>query len=193
MLPSIPRLPIRPRAEMAARLDIVEAAKTLLGDKVKASHELLGNATLVVDAADARGALLALRDDPTLSFDFLADLTGVDYAEMPRDLVGPYQRPANRFDCVYHLYSMKTGRRLRLRARLDEENPSVSSVSDLWKCADPMEREAWDMFGFKFPGHPNLKRMFMHESFVGHPLRKDYPIDKRQGIWAPVDLLGFTP
>src|SRR5207245_10630895 len=99
---------------MGAKLDVLEAAKTLLGDKVKDSHELLGNATIVVDAADLRPALVALLDNPGLSFDFLADLTGVDYADLPRDLPGPFKRPANRCDAVYHLYSMKPGRRIRV-------------------------------------------------------------------------------
>src|SRR3954453_16450177 len=134
---------------MAANLDILEAAKTLLGDQVKGSHELLGNATLIVDAADLRPTIEALRADPGLSFDWLSDLTGVDYAEMPGRLPGPYTRPPNRFDAVYHLYSFKTGRRLRVRARLDEANPSVPTVSDLWASALGMEREAWDMFGFR--------------------------------------------
>ena len=178
---------------MAAKLDVLEAAKNLLGSRVKDSHELLGNATVVVDAKDLRESLVLLRTDQNLAFDFLSDLTAVDYLEMPQAMPGPYKRPANRFDAVYHLVSMRSGRRLRVRARLDDGHPEVASVGDLWATALCMEREAWDMFGIKFTGHPNLRRMFMHENFVGHPLRKDYPIDRRQGIWAPVDLLGYTP
>ena len=179
---------------MTAPLDVLEAAKTLLGDKVKASHERLGEPTIVLDGEDLKPAILALRDDPQLRFDFLADLTAVDWLAMPN---GPPQKkvgwpPKHRFETVYHLLSLTTNRRIRVCAALDDANPTVASLADVWSVADPMEREAWDMFGIRFTGHPNLKRMFMHENFEGHPLRKDYPIDKRQGIWAPVDLLGYT-
>lgn len=180
---------------MAAKLDILEVVKQRLGPVVKDSHERLGEATIVIDGADLRATIDTLRADPQLSFDWLVDLTGVDYSEMRANPITARvgYPPANRFECVYHFFSFRNTRRIRVRARLDETNPEIMSVSDLWASAIGMEREAWDMFGFKFRGHPNLKRIFMHENFVGHPLRKDYPIDRRQGVWAPVDLLGYTP
>ncbi len=162
----------------------LETVKTALGDRVKDSHEQRGDATVVIDGGDLLSVIETLRGQ---GFDFLVDVTGVDYLEMPAGA-----RPKNRFDAVYHLYALSRNERLRVRARLDDREPRIASLAKIWSSADPMEREAWDMYGIRFDGHPNLKRMFMHEQFVGHPLRKDYPIDRRQGIWAPVDLLGYS-
>ncbi len=178
---------------MTARTEMLELVKTKLGDKIKDSHERFGDATVVVEAADLRAVLEALKSDPKLRLDWLIDVTGVDYQEIAKLDASYGALPRTRFEAVYHLYSFDTNRRLRVRARLDDADPEVASVADLWAVADPMEREAWDMFGIRFVGHPNLRRIFMHERFDGHPLRKDYPIDKRPGIWAPVDLLGYTP
>lgn len=180
---------------MAATLDVLEVAKSLLGDKVKASHQRLGEPTVIVAGKDLRATMDLLRADASMKIDFLADLTAVDWLALPN---GPAQKqigwpPPHRFETIYQLASLETGARLRVCAALDDENPTVASLADLWDVAHPMEREVWDMFGIKFTGHPNLKRIFMHENFDGHPLRKDYPIDRRQGIWAPVDLLGYTP
>src|SRR3954470_5019020 len=156
---------------MAAKLDILEVVKQRLGATLLDSHERLGEATAVIDGKNLRSAIDILRAAPEHAFDYLVDLTGVDYSEMSAipitKRVG--YPPPNRFECVYHLYSFRNNRRLRLRARLDEKNPEIESLADLWDVANPMEREAWDMFGFKFRGHPNLKRMFLHENFVGHP------------------------
>lgn len=179
---------------MPASFDMISAVKTLLGDKVQATHERLGEATAVVAGKDLRATIEALRADPQLKMEFLSTLTAVDWLALPS---GPAQKkmgwpPPHRFETVYHLYSFTSGRRLRVCAALDDANPVVATVSDLWDVANHMEREVWDMFGIRFTGHPNLKRIFLHENFDGHPLRKDYPIDKRQGIWAPVDLLGYT-
>src|SRR5688500_11622460 len=160
---------------MAATL---EAAQTLLGDKIKAASDVRDEATIVIDGKDLRTVIIALRAG--LKLDFLADLTAVDWLAMPN---GPPQKkigwpPAHRFETIYHLLSLETGARLRVCAALDDANPTVVSLTEFWDVANPMEREVWDMFGIRFTGHPNLKRIFMHEKFEGHPLRKDYPIDK---------------
>jgi len=111
---------------------------------------------------------LALRDDPEHRFDLLLDLCGVDYPEREE-----------RFEAVYHLCSLPLGRRLRLKVPLPEEDPVLPSLIGVWKAANWFEREAWDMFGIRFDGHPNLRRILTHEAFQGHPLRKDYDPARR--------------
>jgi len=117
-----------------------------------------------------------LRDDPALSFNALSDLTAVD------------QRVKEGcFYVVYLLLSHARNARLILKAKIDhapgdDATPSIASATSLWQAADWAEREVWDMFGIRFEGHPNLCRILMYEEFVGHPLRKDYPVDKRQPL-----------
>lgn len=106
-----------------------------------------------------------LHDDPDISMDFLADVCGVDY---------PGNR--HRFEVIYNLYSMKYGHRLILKALLQEENLSIESVVSVWKGANWHEREACDMYGIVFNGHPDLRRILMPEDWEGYPLRKDYPL-----------------
>jgi NADH-quinone oxidoreductase subunit C len=105
------------------------------------------------------------------------DLTAVDYL----DRGGP------RFEVVYHFYSMPFNRRLRVKALVSEEDCELDTVVRLWPGADWYEREVWDMFGIRFKGHPHLKRILMYEEFKGHPLRKDYPVNKRQPLVGPVN------
>jgi NADH-quinone oxidoreductase subunit C/D len=109
-----------------------------------------------------------LRDDPETRFDLLLDLCGVDYPD--RD---------ERFEAVYHLYSLPRGERLRLKVPVAEADPSLPSLIGVWKAADWFEREAYDMFGLTFDGHPNLRRILTHEAFRGHALRKDYDSARR--------------
>ena len=110
----------------------------------------------------------ALRDDPATRFDMLLDLCGVDYPER-----------AERFEAVYHLYSVPRGERLRLKVPVTEADPTLPSLIEVWKAADWFEREAWDLFGLRFEGHPNLRRILTHDGFQGHPLRKDYDPARR--------------
>src|SRR3972149_1927390 len=112
--------------------------------------------------------------DTALVFDFAMDLTGVDYlGEIPR------------FEVVYHLYSLEKKHRVRIKARLPEEDPTIDSVVSVWPGINWYEREAYDMYGIVFRNHPNLKRILMYEAFVGHPLRKDYPKARRQPTVGP--------
>ncbi|HSM12522.1 MAG TPA: NADH-quinone oxidoreductase subunit D [Thermoanaerobaculia bacterium] len=113
-----------------------------------------------------------LRTSPETRFDLLLDLCGVDYPD--RAAAG-----GERFDAVYHLYSVPTGRRLRLKVPVPESEPILPSVISVWKGVDWFEREAYDMFGLRFEGHPNLRRILTHEAFQGHPLRKDYDPARR--------------
>jgi len=149
------------------------------GDAIVETHDHRDDHTAVV----ARDALLAVlahcRDDAALAFDVLIDLTAVDYLKYPGREDGP------RFEVVYHLYSITHNHRLRLKVRVDEDDASVPSAVALWPIANWLERETWDMFGVRFEGHPDLRRLLMYEEFVGHPLRKDYPINRRQPLIGP--------
>ena len=106
-----------------------------------------------------------------LGFDFLVDITCVDYLN--------YRGAENRFGLVYLLASIETNERINVRVFLDEPDLSVPSVVGLWQGADWMEREVWDMFGVRFEGHPDLRRILLPEEFTAHPLRKDYPLQGR--------------
>ena len=158
---------------------ILTALRARFGGAVAETHAHRGDHTAVVE----RGALLDVlrfaRDDGTLAFDMLMDLTAVDYSKFPGREDGP------RFDVVYHLYSIARNHRLRLKVRLDEDDARVPSAVALWPIANWLEREVWDMFGVRFEGHPDPRRLLMYEEFVGHPLRKDYPINRRQPLIGP--------
>jgi NADH/F420H2 dehydrogenase subunit C len=131
--------------------------------------------TVVVSARMLRSVLLFLRDDPRLKMSMLLDVAGVDYLSYPD------HREA-RFAVVYILKSLEYNHRLKVKVWVEEEQPSVPSVHDLFNIADWSERETWDQMGIVFTGHPNLKRLLNHHEFVGHPLRKDYPCQKRQKL-----------
>jgi NADH-quinone oxidoreductase subunit C len=175
-------------------------------------HAYLGQETVLLKREGLLDVARFLRDDPAMGFDFLMDLTCVDYLKFGQSLSSaptlatpsplPYfmkpkpqterwERGASndeyRFDVVYHLYSSGHNHRLRVTIPLMADDTSVPSLTGLWKSADWFEREAWDMFGVTFTGHPNLKRLLMYESFTGHPLRKDYPIRKRQPLIGPAN------
>jgi len=128
---------------------------------------------------DLGSALAWCRDEPSLGFAMLTDLTAVDYLKYPGHADGP------RFEVVYHLYSLAHNHRLRLKVKVDEDDPVVPTAVDLWPIANWLEREVWDMFGVRFADHPDLRRLLMYEEFVGHPLRKEYPIDRRQPLIGP--------
>ena len=139
--------------------------------KIMESHSLHGDETIVINREDALSIFTTLRDDPQFTFNLLADLTAVDF----------FGREP-RFEVVYHLYSLRLNHRLRVKIRVTEDEAWVPSVSSLWKAANWLEREVWDMFGIRFSGHPDLRRILMYEEFRGHPLRKDYPVSKRQPL-----------
>ncbi len=123
-----------------------------------------GEITLRIRPEDILPVCRFLRDDPGLSFNYLTDLCGVD--QTPRH---------PRFDVVYHLCAMKTRDRLRLKVTVPPE-ARIASVFSVWKGADWLEREAFDMFGITFDGHPDLRRILLTPDWQGHPLRKDYPL-----------------
>ena len=122
--------------------------------------------TLYVESWALREACVLLRDDPACPFNYLADVTCVDW--YPSD---------PRFEVVYHLLSISKKERVRLKVRLSEESPVVDSVTSVWPGANYFEREVFDLFGVRFTGHPYLRRLLMPEDWEGHPLRKDYPVE----------------
>ncbi len=150
-----------------------------LGPAVRETLAYRGDHTAVLALEGLLPALRLLRDDPDLRFDLLVDITAVDYLKYPGREDGP------RFDVVYHLYSTTHNHRLRLRVPVEEDDAQVPTATGLWPIADWLEREVWDMFGIRFEGHPNLKRLLLYEEFEGHPLRKDYPINRRQPLIGP--------
>jgi NADH-quinone oxidoreductase subunit C len=122
--------------------------------------------TIMVKRAAIREACAILRDDHELKFNFLSDITCVDwYPNEPR------------FEVVYHLLSIPRHQRLRLKVKLGGDDPSLESVIPVWPSANFFEREVYDLFGVRFSGHPNLRRIMMPEDWEGHPLRKDYPVE----------------
>ena len=165
-----------------------------LGDKVVTIQEALGEVTLAVKAADLLEVMTTLRDRPELRFEQLSDVCGVDYST--------YRDSGNncpRFAVVYHLLSYTNNWRLRVRAHAaDDEFPVVDSVISIWPSANWFEREAFDLYGIIFNGHPDLRRILTDYGFIGHPFRKDFPIsgnvemrydpDQRRVIYQPVTI-----
>jgi NADH-quinone oxidoreductase subunit C len=133
-----------------------------------------GDATAVIRGEFLTRIIDFLKNDPRLLFDVLVDITALDYLE---------KKP--RFHVVYHLLSLPFNRRLRLKVPVEDGDPILDSLTPWWGSANWLEREVWDMFGIRFAGHPDLKRILMYEEFQGHPLRKDYPIRKRQPRIGP--------
>jgi len=152
-------------------------------EQIIESHAFRGDETAVVRPDALWTVSKFLKSTPELDFNFLMDLTAVDYLFYAG---GRVQKPF-RFEVVYHFYSLKHNHRIRLKVPVDEKDPQVVSLTDLWASANWYEREVWDMFGIKFKGHPHLKRILMYEEFQGHALRKDYPVNKRQPLVGPVN------
>lgn len=144
--------------------------------EILSTHQEKGDLAIVIRRDRCHEILQFLKEEPSLLFEMMVDLCGVDYLSLGL-------KP--RFEVVYHLYSLTHNHRLRVRVKVPEEAITLPTVTDLWKAADWFEREAYDMFGFRFEGHPHLKRLLLFEGFEGHPLRKDYPIAKRQKIPLP--------
>ncbi|MFH0903033.1 MAG: NADH-quinone oxidoreductase subunit C [Pseudomonadota bacterium] len=156
---------------MSAR--ILERLRERFGEAVLDTHSFRGDDTAVVAAARILEVAEFLRDEPSIRLDMPVDLTVVDWLAAGRE---------PRFEVVYHFYSTVHKHRLRIKCPLPQAAPSIASVYPVYPGLRWFEREAWDLFGVEFEGHPDLRRMFLPESFVGHPLRKDYPKDKRQPL-----------
>lgn len=128
------------------------------------AREFRGELTLFIRRARLRSTCEFLRDTPGLSFKYLSDVTAVDcFPSEPR------------FEVVYHLLSLESFQRLRLKVRVSDDDPTIDSLVPVWPAANAFECEVFDLFGIRFAGHPYLRRLLMPEDWEGHPLRKDYP------------------
>jgi len=134
-------------------------AVTSLGDEI------------VIISSEVLLTVAAFLKSPPHEFTMLLDITCVDY-----------QGETPRFEMVYHLFSLAQNKRLRIKTRLAAKDPRVASLAALWKNANWLEREVYDLFGVQFEGHPDLRRIFLWDGFDGHPLRKDYPLRRRQPL-----------
>ena len=159
--------------------DILARLQERFGAAVLATHAEHGDHTLLVDLGTLPEVLRFCRDDAVLRFDMLMDLTAVDY------LTYPGREDAPRFEVVYHLYSVPHNHRVRIKAGVEEDAPVVPTAVPLWPIANWLEREVWDMYGLHFAEHPDLRRLLLYEQFEGHPLRKDYPVTRRQPLIGP--------
>ena len=178
---------------MAADLNMLSASLTeMLGDKVTGTELKLGELTAVVKAEGMLKSLVRLRD--TAGFEQMIDLCGVDYSAY-----GDGSWEGRRFAVVYHLLSVKHNMRLRVRIFVEDDDfPVLQSVSDIWPCANWYEREAFDLFGIVFAGHPDLRRILTDYGFIGNPFRKDFPLsghvemrfdpEQQRVIYQPVSI-----
>ena len=179
---------------MSSRIENLSAALTAaLGARLTSVETALSEVTAVVPAQDLLGVTMALRDDPSLAFAQLIDLCGVDYSAYGGVWDG------SRYAVVYHLLSLKHNWRLRLRTFAREDDfPVLDSVIEVWPSANWYEREAFDLYGIVFTGHPDLRRLLTDYGFVGHPFRKDFPLsgnvemrydpDQQRVIYQPVTI-----
>ncbi len=167
--------------------EIMARVQAKLGAKVLQAYEFRGQCAVTIAPSELRPLLTWLRDDSDIQTDWLLDVGGVDYlGYSPTDGSGDDDREW-RYEVAYQLYSMRHNHRFRVKVAVAEPNLVVPSVWDLWGIANWMEREVWDLYGIRFEGHPNLRRILCHDEFVGHALRKDYPINKRQKLTSPVE------
>lgn len=182
---------------MKKQNDLQTTLSDRLGDKIVALHADHDTLTLEVMPAQLLDVAAILREDPTLHFETLIDLCGVDYSDYgisywrADDVTGsgfsrgvqpegeghrvlPWDKP--RFAVVYNVLSVCHNWRLRLKVYMDGDPPLVSSVIKIWPCANWFEREAFDLYGIVFDGHPDLRRILTDYGFIGHPFRKDFPL-----------------
>ena len=179
---------------MASIAALAESLKTTFADKVVELVDAGGELTLVARAGDLLSVADALRDLPALRFEQLIDLCGLDYRDY-----GNGRHQGLRYAVVYHLLSVSLNHRLRLKVfATDDEFPVMDSVVGVWPSANWFEREAFDLFGIMFPGHPDLRRILTDYGFVGHPFRKDFPLsgfvevrydpEQKRVVYQPVSI-----
>jgi NADH-quinone oxidoreductase subunit C len=180
---------------MTAKLERLSTAiGVALGHRVVSQTAALGELTVVVDPANYLAAALILRDTPEVGFEQLVDLCGVDYSAY-----GEGRWEGRRFAAVSHLLSVTHNWRVRLRTFAADDNfPVVDSVVAVWPSASWFEREAFDLFGIVFSGHPDLRRILTDYGFIGHPFRKDFPLsgqvemrydpEQKRVIYQPVTI-----
>ncbi len=180
---------------MSAKLEALSLnLKNHLGDRILSQQVALGEVTIDVDATAYYAVMQTLRDEPELRFEQLMDLCGVDYSTYKNE---PWE--GQRFAAVSHLISITHNWRLRVRCFAPNDDfPSLPSIISIWNTVGWFEREAFDLFGIVFPGHPDLRRILTDYGFIGHPFRKDFPIsgyvemrydpDQQRVIYQPVTI-----
>ncbi|MCP3720125.1 MULTISPECIES: NADH-quinone oxidoreductase subunit C [Paraburkholderia] len=180
---------------MASKLETLKAnLEAALGARIVSLTEALGELTLVVKAGESLAVAKELRDNPSLRFEQLVDLCGVDYQTFGD---GAWEGP--RFAAVSHLLSLANNWRVRLRVFApDDEVPIVPSLVEIWNSANWYEREAFDLYGIVFEGHPDLRRILTDYGFIGHPFRKDFPVsgyvemrydpEQKRVVYQPVTI-----
>ena len=157
-----------------------------------------GELTITVDKDSLLAVCRALRDVGKFRFDQLIDVCGVDYLHYGKDDQSEPRWSGPRFGVIYHLLSVSNNHRIRIKVSLDGEPPMIASVIDIWNSANWFEREAFDLFGIVFDGHPDLRRILTDYGFIGHPFRKDFPLsgqvemrydpDKQRVVYEPVKI-----
>ena len=157
---------------------------TAFGEEILATTDFRGDLTFVVKPQKIREMLRFLKGLPRCPFSVLMDVFAMDYAKAKDET-------PERFAVIYNLYAIQANARVRLKVFLPEENPLIDSAHELFASANWFEREAWDLFGIEFAGHPHLQRILCHNDFVGHPLRKDYPSDGYQRLKSAAASTGI--
>lgn len=186
--------PLAPPAPETREEQLSAALRTGLGDRIRSLRTALGEVTLEIRAEHLLEVATILRDEPALRFETLVDLCGVDFLRFGE---GGYE--GKRFAAVSHLLSLTHNWRLRLRAFCDDDDfPMIDSLIETWPSVGWYEREAFDLFGIVFRGHPDLRRILTDYGFVGHPFRKDFPIsgytemrydaEQKRVIYQPVTI-----
>ena len=173
---------------------LAEQAREQLGGQIQSCDVAWGELTVVADKRNLIEVATRLRDDSGLAFSELIDICGVDY----RDYGGDGAWQGQRFASVYHLLSLKHNHRLRLKVMLDGDPPVIPSLVNVWASANWFEREAFDLFGIVYEGHPDMRRILTDYGFIGHPFRKDFPLignvemrydpEKQRVVYQPVSI-----
>jgi NADH-quinone oxidoreductase subunit C len=200
---------------MTALAILAKALRDRLGDSLISLTEYVGEITIEVSPDYLHAACKILRDDPALAFNQLIDVCGVDYLDYGKaqwstddttstgfsrgvEAIDEKPNPKRRFASVYHLLSLVHNHRVRVKAYLSDEPPTIDSVVDIWPSANWFEREAFDLFGILYRNHPDLRRILTDYGFIGHPFRKDFPIsgyvevrydpEQKRVIYQPVSI-----
>jgi len=173
--------------------------KNVLTNKLVSANEQLGELTIEVTPSELLWVMGTLRDNSELGFEILIDLCGVDYLSYGVESITEGDRQDKRFAAVYHLLSISHNYRLRVKTfATNDEFPVLDSVIGIWPVANWYEREAFDLYGIVFTGHPDLRRILTDYGFIGNPFRKDFPLtgnvemrydpDQKRVIYQPVSI-----
>ena len=174
-----------PAAPAGATSAAVRVLRERFGDRVRAVADFRGDLAITVDRSAWVEVARVLREDPELDFKLFLDLCAVDYLDK--------EDRAERFEIALHAYSVSGKHHVRLKVAIPESDPTLDTLCGVYKGANWFEREAWDLYGIVFRGHPNLTRILTHDDFVGHPMRKDYPTAKRHVLKKSKEWLLKVP